>query len=87
MAIDGWFRPIRPKRPESVPNTKLRPKTRRTKIKVDEKGQSVYGTTEDLILHELELIKKHQQNTNIDLYHIKLDLFKLMEVSLPWMIR
>ena len=39
----------------------------------------IYGDTEDLILKELEELKKHQKNTNIDLYHIKLYLFKIMD--------
>jgi len=40
----------------------------------------IYGSTEDLILKELELIKENQRKTNIDLFHIKLDLFKIMEM-------
>ena len=32
-----------------------------------------------LILQELETIKEQQRNTNIDLFHIKLDLFNIME--------
>lgn len=70
--MEDWIGPTIPIRP-TRPKTRHRPKTRQNKVRVLE------GTIENLILRELEAIKEHQRNTNIDLFHIKLDLFKIMD--------
>ena len=62
--------------------SKSRP-TRKAKkiivISTEHSERLAYGKTHDHILKELTPIKEHQKNTNIDLYHLKLDLFKIME--------
>ena len=72
-------KPHKPIRPKTAPN-----KVTRDKVIVIEdtaaERRVIYGSTEDLILKELELIKENQRKTNIDLFHIKLDLFKIMEM-------